>query len=93
MNHENEEDLKRGLLVLFSPFVNEIEEIHEKDIQILYSKMEDLIQVKRKMFEKHKVMTDMLDQIQTESEGKSQNQNNDDCESDQFFYEETTTQE
>ena len=55
LNYENEEDLKRGLLVLFSPFVNEIEDIHEKDIQILYSKMEDLIQVKRTMFEKHKV--------------------------------------
>ena len=58
---------------------------NEKDIQILYSKMEDLIQVKRKMFQKHKGKTDMLNQIQTESEGKSQNQNNDDC--DHFFLE------
>ena len=83
--------MKKTLKEVF--FLNEIEDIHEKDIQILYSKMEDLIQVKRTMFEKHKVMTDMLDQIQTESEGKSQNQNNEDCESDNFCEEETTTQE
>ena len=30
LNYNNEEDLKRGLLILFFPFVNEMEDIHER---------------------------------------------------------------
>jgi hypothetical protein len=36
LNYENDEDFKRGLLILFFPFQNEMKDIHEKDINQLY---------------------------------------------------------
>ena len=47
MNYENEEDFKRGLLILFYPFQNEMIDIHEKDITKLYSDNEDFINEKK----------------------------------------------
>jgi hypothetical protein len=52
LNYDNEEDLKRGLLTLFSPFICEMEDIHEKNIDELYSEFEEIIQRKRAIFEK-----------------------------------------
>jgi hypothetical protein len=44
LNYANEEDYKRGLLTLFFPFTNEIMDIHEKNIDELYSDNKESIQ-------------------------------------------------
>ena len=89
LNYDNEEDLKRGLLILFTPFVNEMEDIHEKDINELYAEFESDIKEKRANFEKHKVMTDIIESIQKEATEKRDE--NDGSESDEFLDEETTS--
>ena len=91
LNYDNEEDLKRGLLILFSPFVNEMEDIHEKDIDELYSEFEEIIQKKRNIFEKHKVMTEIIESIQKEIEDKSVD--TDENENEEFIDEETTSKD
>ena len=89
LNFDNEEDLKRGLLILFTPFVNEMEDIHENDINELYTKFENVIKEKRAIFEKHKVMTEIIESIQKEATEKIDENN--DSESDTFLDEETTS--
>ena len=66
LNYSNDEDLARGLLILFQPFRNEMEEIHTKDVKELLDKNKNLIEEKRKKFEKYRVMSDLISNIQTE---------------------------
>ena len=86
LNYSNDEDLARGLLILFLPFRNEMEEIHRKDVKKLLSKNSDLIEEKRSRFEKYKVMADLISNIQAEVE-KNEDENQ---EEDTFEDEETT---
>ena len=67
LNYTNDEDLARGLLILFFPFRNEMEEIHTQDVKKLLSDNNLIIQEKRKRFEKYKVMTDLITSIQSQS--------------------------
>ena len=57
LNHNNDEDLARGLLILFHPFKDEMTEIHEQDVAELYSKYKEEIEEKRDLFENHKVFS------------------------------------
>ena len=68
LNYENDEDFKRGLLILFFPFQSEMVDIHEKDINQIYTENESAIQEKRNIFEKHKVMTEIIESIGKETE-------------------------
>ena len=68
LNYDNDEDLARGLLILFHPFRNELTEIHEKDVTEIYSRHKKDIGKKRKLFEKHRVLTDIINSIQKEKE-------------------------
>ena len=43
LNYSNDEDLARGLLILFKPFRNEMEEIHQQDVKELLAASETLI--------------------------------------------------
>ena len=70
LNYTNDEDLARGLLVLFLPFQDEMKEIHTQDVKALLSKFEDLIEKKRSMFEKYKLMTDLISTINAEEQDK-----------------------
>ena len=92
LNFENDEDFKRGLLILFVPFQNELKDIHEKDVNTLYADNEDIIKERRAIFEKHKVMTDIIDSIERNIRDKNED-NLDDHEEDGFIEEETTTVE
>ena len=74
-----------------SPFICEMEDIHEKNIDELYSDFEEIIQRKRAIFEKYKVMTEIIESIQKEAEEK--NTGNDDSGSEGFVDEETTTKD
>ena len=89
LNYENDEDFKRGLLILFFPFQDEMKEIHEKDIDILYKANEDAIKEKREIFEKHKVMTDIIDSM--EKQVKERNEDYQEDSDDGFIEEDSTT--
>ena len=78
LNYNNDEDLARGLLVLFLPFQDEMKEIHTQDVKALLSNFEELIENKRSMFEKYKLMTDLISTINTEE--NNQNKNDEDTE-------------
>ena len=66
--YDNDEDLARGLLILFLPFRDEMKEIHQNDVTELLSANKDLIQSKRERFEKYQLMNDLINSIQKESE-------------------------
>ena len=68
-----------------------MEDIHEKNIDELYKKSEEIIKRKRAILEKYKVMTEIIESIQKEIEGK--NVVNDDSESEEYIDEETTSKE
>ena len=51
LRYENEEELKRAKLLLFCPFRNEIEEIHVKDIDDLYTCKKEIIEENQSKFE------------------------------------------
>ena len=63
LNYNNDEDLASGLLVLFMPFRNEIMDIHQKDVQQLLKEKNDIINEKRAIFERYKVMTDLISDL------------------------------
>ena len=67
LNFNNDEDLARGLLILFHPFTNEMEEIHEQDVTELYNKHRENIEAKRHLFEKHKILTEIINSIEKEN--------------------------
>ena len=78
LNYSNDEDLARGLLILFKPFRNEMVEIHQKDVKELLDSSEDIISEKRKLFERYKVMSDLISNIQAEVVNKAESENVDD---------------
>ena len=88
LNYNNDEDLARGLLILFMPFCDEMDEIHRQDVKELLVKWNILITEKRKLFEKYKVMTDLIANIQPEILDKEEE--NADEEEDEFKEKETT---
>ena len=90
LNYNNDEDLARGLLILFMPFRDEMEEIHRQNVKELLAASEALISEKRNMFEKYKVMTDLIANIQKDELDKNENEKNSDEEEDAFEDMETT---
>ena len=92
LNRENDEDFKRGLLILFYPFTNEMNDIHLKDVHELYKEHEESILDVKSIFEKHKVITDIVDNIQRDIESMKSNEE-DVEEEEEFVDEETTTAE
>ena len=88
LNYNNDEDLARGLLILFKPFRDEMQEIHVQDVKQVLAASEDLIERKRSIFEKYKLMTDLISTIQKQVEGTEQNE---DVEEDESTEVETTS--
>ena len=66
LNYGNDEDLARGLLILFHPFRNELEEIHAHDVKQLLDENRDDIERKRHGFEKYKLMSELISNIQAD---------------------------
>ena len=91
LNYDNEEHFARGLLILFYPFRDEIRDIHQNDVENLYQDNKLSIQAIRNIFEKHKVMSDIIFTLQKEKED-----NLDDIEgeesADEFIEEEIKSQ-
>ena len=72
LNYDNDEDLARGLLILFKPFRNEMNEIHRQDVKQLLFDNRYLIENKRNLFEKYKLMTELISSIQSEIDKSSE---------------------
>ena len=89
LNHSNDEDLARGLLILFYPFQNEMVDIHEKNVTEVYFDNEKEIEKKRNSFEKHKILADIITTMQKEPEDLLEDEGN----SDELLFEETTSTE
>ena len=86
LTYNNDEDLARGLLILFLPFTDEMQDIHTKDVQQVLFENRILIERKRSMFEKYKPMTDLISTINSEKEVNPENndQNNDESDSEEI---------
>ena len=68
-----------------------MKEIHTQDVKTVLAASEDLIERKRSIFEKYKLMTDLISTIQREAEGQDQMVNNDDDDEDDGSTEIETT--
>ena len=75
LNYDNDEDLARGLLILFKPFRNERDEIHTKDVKQLLFDNRESIEKKRAFLEKYKLMTELVSSIQSEVDAGKEDQN------------------
>ena len=65
LNFGNDEDLARGLLILFKPFRSEMNDIHRHDVKVLLNENNSLISEKRAKFEKYQTMLDLISSIQS----------------------------
>ena len=74
LDYNNDEDFARGLLILFFPFRDEIKDIHEMNVNDLYSENKETIQARRNIFEKHKVMTDIIYSLYKEVDDASKDE-------------------
>ena len=70
--------MARGLLVLFKPFRNERTEIHNQDVQLLLDENRETIEMKRQSFEKYKMMTELISNIQSNVENRSDTSSDED---------------
>ena len=77
LNYTNDEDLARGLLILFLPFRDELKDIHSHDVKQKLVDFGEIIERKRSIFEKYKTMTDLISTIQPENEA-DENKTDDD---------------
>ena len=80
LNYTNDEDLARGLLVLFMPFRDEMKEIHTKDVKELLAKNQALIEKNRGVFEKYKLMSELISSIQPDENNETSNTQDDENE-------------
>ena len=91
LKYTNDEDMYRGLCTLFLPFRNELQDIHCKDVNVLYLENQELIEENRKKYEKHRGMVEIIKKIE---ESREMNENddleNEEKEHDEYIEDETT---
>ena len=90
LNYTNDEDLARGLLILFMPFRDEMSEIHRKNVKSLLEESRSLVEEKRKLFEKYKVMEELIASIEKE-ESKDESEDEEQIDDDNEGEIETTS--
>ena len=64
LKYEEPSEFARGLLILFHPFRNEYQDIHDKDVLDLVDSNKDIIEEKRKIFEKNQNLISLIEEIQ-----------------------------
>ena len=72
LNYDDPEDLARGLLILFYPFRDEFEDIHEKDVLELLNENKASIEDKRKMFEMNINLVGLIEEIENIQKDKDE---------------------
>ena len=60
LKYENNEEYFRALCVLFLPFRNEMSDIHEKNVELLYDDNQEQIESVRQAFEKHREIVETI---------------------------------
>lgn len=66
LRYDSEEEYYRALCILFLPFRNEKEDIHQKDVKHLYDENKDKIEKNRSEYEKHKTIIDRIEEVEIE---------------------------
>ena len=64
LRYENDEEYHRALCVLFLPFHDEMAEIHNADVAEVYERNQDVIESVRIKFEKHRMLTDLVANVE-----------------------------
>lgn len=64
LHYDEPEDLARGLLILFYPFVNEMRDIHQHNVIELLDENKDMIDEKRKTYERNINLVGMMEEIE-----------------------------
>ena len=83
--------MARGLLILFKPFRNEKNDIHSKDVKKELSENIQIVESNREKFEKYKLMTELINNIQQNEEEKSENEDEEEITAEEDENIETTT--
>ena len=89
---ENLEDYCRGLLILFYPFRDEMNDIHSKDVRKVVIENNDKILKIKNQFEAHQVMTDIINEVQKQYENQVENEDEDEIEDEKDIFAETTSE-
>ena len=63
LNHDDLEELARGLLILFFPFRSEMEDIHNQNVLDLFNENKDMIEEKRQEYEKNIHLVELIEEI------------------------------
>ena len=92
LRYEEPEDLAAGLLILFYPFRNEIEDIHNNNPLELINENKDFIEGKRQLFEKNQNLVGLIEEIQKlNQENEEKDEDGETCE-EELIFEETTSE-
>ena len=75
LQYDNEEEYLRALCILFLPFRNEMQDIHSKDLKLLYDEHKDTIESNRQNYEKHQTLIEIVKDAE-----KVREEDNDDIE-------------
>ena len=91
MRYTIDEDMYRGLCTLFLPFRNELQDIHYKDVNVLYVENQELIEKNRQKYEKHRGMVEIIKKIEESRElDENDDLENEEKEFDEYIEDETT---
>ena len=91
LNYDEPEELARGLLILFYPFRDEMEEIHSQDVLELVDQNKEFIEEKRKIFEMNINLFGLMEEIEKIQQEKDEEEDEEE-EPSHNFEEETTNQ-
>ena len=64
INYDDPLELARALLILFYPFRNEMQEIHNCSIMNLFNEYKEDIEIRRKKFEKNSNLVNLIEEIE-----------------------------
>ena len=91
LRYENEEEYHRALCVLFLPFRDEMVEIHSENVSELYERNQQQIELVRGQFEKHRHLTDLVDDLEKKPDNDLGEIDEAEEEQEGFKLEETTS--
>ena len=91
MHYESQQEYYRGVCLLFHPFRNEHQEIHQNDVEALYFQNESQIEAVRQKFESHRKIVDSIKNIEEKLQQKQVDNDDDDVDESNFMEDETTT--
>ena len=82
LHYDETIDLTRGLLLLFLPFRNEVQDIHNKDLLKLFEENKDLIEDNRKKYEKSINLVSLIREIEKQQPDENSEKDEEDVSND-----------